>query len=182
MARITKDSAAPSDAEHFSLGNVEFDLKRKNSVYETNDPAVLANARVHPYLVVEEDVAAPDAAVAVTDPLDPHRNPQADHLASEASPAAVAAAEQNEAAIRKAVGLDQSFASPDPAPTIAETLSATFDVAAPDAEPAFPADATETAAPVEADAEGGGTSTPPADADTSDDTTTTAPDAPADGS
>jgi hypothetical protein len=45
MARISKSDTAPKDAEHFSLGAVEFDLDDKNTVYETDDPAVIANAR-----------------------------------------------------------------------------------------------------------------------------------------
>jgi hypothetical protein len=92
----------PQRPSTFSLGNAEFDLERKNSVYETEDAAIIANARVHPYLQVEEDQVAPDAAVAVSDPLDPHQNPSADHLSTAATPAAVAAAEANEAAIRQA--------------------------------------------------------------------------------
>lgn len=164
MARITKSDSAPADAKHFSLGNVEFDLERKNSVYETEDAAVLANARVHPYLQVEEDHVAPDAAVAVSDPLDPHQNPSADHLSSAATPAAVAAAEANEAAIREATGLADSTRQPTTdEPTVAETLAATFNVAAPDAEPVFAADAEESAEAPPADAQGGGTTEPPAD-------------------
>lgn len=177
MARITKSDNAPAEAKHFSLANVEFDLKAKNSVYETDDAAVIANARAHPYLAVEEDVQAPDATVTASDPLDPHENPSADHLSTAATPAAVAAADANEAAIREATGLSDAFGAPadSPEPTVAETLGATFDVAAPDAEPVFPADAEQSAQAPPADAPGGGTTEPPADADTTDDTTTDAP-------
>lgn len=176
MARISKSENAPAEAKHFSLGNAEFDLERKNSVYETEDAAIIANARVHPYLVVEEDQEAPDATVAVSDPLDPHQNPSADHLSAVATPAAVAAADANEAAIRDATGLSESTRQPTAEePTIAETLAATFSVAAPDADPVFAADAEESAEAPPADAPGGGTTKPPADADRKDKTTTDAP-------
>lgn len=175
MARITKSDTAPSDLQHFSLAQVEFDLTRKNSVYETDDPAVIANARTNPQLVVEEDAPSAAPVAAVSDVLDPHQNPSADHLSALASPAAVAAANANEAAIREAAGLDDSFGVSDGAPTIAETLQATFDVVAPSATPEFPADAADTATAPEADQPGGGVSTPAADADASADTTTDAP-------
>lgn len=182
MARITKSDAAPADAKHFSLANVEFDLSG-SAAYETDDSTVIANARSNPFLKVEEDTVAPAQQVAEVDPLDPHRNPSADHLSTLASPSAVKAAEANESAIREAAGLNDSFAVSDGAPTIAETLEATFETAAPDAEPKFPADAKSTAKGPKADQPGGGTSEPPVDAASDKPrTTSTPPAAPADGS
>jgi hypothetical protein len=147
MARISKSDTAPKDAEHFSLGAVEFDLTDKNTTFETDDPAVIANARANPALSVKEDPQPVATLADAADPLDPHVNPAADHLSASASPEAIAAADTNEQAIKAASGGDVS--APTTAPTIEETLSATLTAAGVQDAPALPpvpeADAQPTA-------------------------------------
>ena len=52
MAKIVLNDVAPKDQKSFSLANANFEVP-----YETTDPVVLANARSHPWLEVEEDAA-----------------------------------------------------------------------------------------------------------------------------
>lgn len=147
MAKITKSDRAPADVGTISIGSASFDLPRKNSVYETDDPLVISSARANPFLSVEEDApAAAPADAPVADALDPHVTPQADHLSAYASQAAKDAAAANEAAIRESTGLDQTFRN-DSAdePTIQESLQATFDTLGIDTAPAVAVDAEEQA-------------------------------------
>lgn len=138
MAEISKSDTAPQDAEHFSLGAVEFDLNDKNATYVTDDPAVIANARANPALVVKEDEQPVAATAAAADPLDPHVNPAADHLAATASPEAIAAADKNEAAIKEVTGADVTAPSREDQPSIEETLNATLSAAGVQDAPALP--------------------------------------------
>lgn len=57
MAKIVHSETAPSESVHYDLGGVAFDLGGKTKSYATTDPAVLANAEVHPWLTVERDPA-----------------------------------------------------------------------------------------------------------------------------
>lgn len=147
MAKVTKRSDAPNDVTAFSIGNADFELPRKNSVYETDDPLIISSAKVNPFLEVEEDApSAQPAEAAPRDALDPHVNPAADHLSVSGSQAAVEAATANETAIREAVGLDRSFRnSTEGEPTVAESLAATLRNAGVTEDPQLPADAEETA-------------------------------------
>lgn len=51
MAKIVASDEAPKGAFRFSLANEEIE----KLPYESTDPAVLANAEAHPWLVVERD-------------------------------------------------------------------------------------------------------------------------------
>ena len=51
MPKIVLSDDAPEGDLRFSLGNEEID----EVPYETNDPTVLANAEVHPWLAVERE-------------------------------------------------------------------------------------------------------------------------------
>lgn len=59
MARILPSDNAPSEAVHYSLAGVSFDLggsgKGTKKTYETTDPTVITNAEAHPWLTVERD-------------------------------------------------------------------------------------------------------------------------------
>lgn len=148
MAKITRSDAAPTDLGPISIGNVSFELPRKNSVYETDDALIVSSARTNPFLNVEEDVPVTDDTPApAPDALDPHVNPTADHLSAFASQATKDAAATNETAIREAVG-NASATRNDAAgePTIAESLQATLATIGVDAAPAVPEDASETVA------------------------------------
>lgn len=133
MAKITKSDHASKGPEHFSLGSAEFDLDSATDAYETSDPEILSNARANRNLHVEEDVVAPDPTAQSVDPLDPHRNPAADHLSSRGSDEAVSAADANEAAIQDVVQVYKPAAGQ--APSVTETLQATFDAVGADAAP-----------------------------------------------
>jgi hypothetical protein len=164
MARISKSDTAPKDALHITLGAVEFDLDDKNAVYETDDPAVIADASVNADLKV--DVPAPKTADQRPDfdPHDPHQNPSADHLSAFGSQAARDAAAANEKAIKEATGAD--IAAPSRAPSVAESVAATLEAARVDAEPQLPdteSDAPAPASPPPTPPNGGsGGPTPPA--------------------
>lgn len=62
MAKIVPSDVAPSEVVHYSLANADFDLggsgKGSKKAYETDSPAVIANAEAHPWLTVEHDPAA----------------------------------------------------------------------------------------------------------------------------
>lgn len=62
MAKIVLSDTAPSGQTQFSTAQAEFEVP-----YETSDPDILANARVHPWLEVVEDepdgVQTPDVYV-----------------------------------------------------------------------------------------------------------------------
>lgn len=68
MAKIVPSELAPSEAVHYSLGNVEFDLGGKSEAksFETDDRVVIDNAVSHPWLNVEFD-AAPELSVEAVD-------------------------------------------------------------------------------------------------------------------
>lgn len=53
MAKIVHSEAAPSEAVHYSFAGVEFDLGGRRKGFESDDPAVLANAEAHPWLSVQ---------------------------------------------------------------------------------------------------------------------------------
>lgn len=55
MAKIVHSEAAPSEAVHYSLAGVEFDLGGRKRAFETNDPTVIGNAEAHPWLKVEHE-------------------------------------------------------------------------------------------------------------------------------
>lgn len=138
MAKITRVPDAPQDLTHFTLGQVSFDLDSKGT-YTTDDPEVLSNALVSPFLSVEYDVVAPaDAPADTRDQNDPHVNPAADHLSVWGSQESKDAADANDAAIKEAFGTIDGEGSQDPAPTVAETLQATFDNAGVDSTPQTP--------------------------------------------
>lgn len=124
MARISKSDNAPKDDLHISLSAGEFDLKGTSAVYETDDPAIIADARANPFLSVEEEVAGAATAVQAGDPLDPHFNPAADHLSAARSDEAVQAADENEARIKEATGADVT--APTEAPSVADSVEATL--------------------------------------------------------
>lgn len=54
MAKIVHSDTAPSEAVHYSIGSVDFDLSGRKS-YETKDPSVISAAEVHPWLTVQYD-------------------------------------------------------------------------------------------------------------------------------
>lgn len=100
MATISLSDAAPKvDGElGFALGNANFELASGGS-FDSDDPAVIGGAVVHPWLKVA--FAAPAESDAPDyDPNDPHQNPAADHLGQYASPEVKKAAEEAEAAIQ----------------------------------------------------------------------------------
>lgn len=114
MATISLSDAAPKEAIHFSLANVDFDLEGSGT-YETEQPDAIASAASHPWLKVEVDPAAA-APVVEPDENDPHVNPTIDHLSVWASQEAVDEAAANEAATLESVGFDSQVSSPDEAP------------------------------------------------------------------
>lgn len=146
MARIVKAKDAPSDLVGVTLGQLT--LEADQLPYETNDPSVLSVARSNPAVDVEEDEVTPtETAAEVSDPLDPHRNPAADHLSAFASEDAIKAAQENDAAIREVVSPYQNLADPA-TPTVEETVSATFDAVGVDAAPVFASAETPAVNPV----------------------------------
>lgn len=159
MARITKSETAPAEAKHFSLAQVEFDLAGASSTYETDDRNTIAAAVTHPWLDVEFDTAPTDV-VAEADPLDPHDNPAADHLSVSATEAAIDAARANNDAIRNVAQGD--VAAPTEQPSVEDAVRETLEIAAPDAEAQFAADAQETVATPAATAAPTSAPTPPA--------------------
>lgn len=56
MAKIVLSDQAPSEKVHFSLADADFDLggNAKQS-FETDEPAVIANANSHPWLEVDTE-------------------------------------------------------------------------------------------------------------------------------
>lgn len=79
MAKIVSSDLAPSEAVHYVLGNTEFDIggsgKGSSKSYETDDPVVLSDAEVHPWLAVEYDPVEQVAGAYVE-----QLAPQNDHL------------------------------------------------------------------------------------------------------
>jgi hypothetical protein len=69
MAKIVHSDDAPTEAVHYSLAGVEFDLGGKSdaAAYETDDAEVISNAAVHPWLAVEFDPVDVAAETAATD-------------------------------------------------------------------------------------------------------------------
>lgn len=132
MATITFNGLQPADQEdfHFVFANGGFDLTAKGS-YETDDPTLIANAAVHPWLSVAYPQVDPADAV-VPDPNDPHQSPEADHLSVNASPESIAAAE---AAQKEQAKENTEVPTEDVAPTPAPTPSKPVKVATPDPAP-----------------------------------------------
>lgn len=149
MARIVKAKDAPDDLSAVTLGQLT--LEADQLPFDTDDASVLAAARGNRFVYVEEDEAGPlTGPEAVADPLDPHRNPEADHLSAFASKSAIEAAEANEAAIREVASPYQNISTGDN-PTTAEAVQGAFDAVGVEDAPSFAdAEAAETVAPEEA--------------------------------
>lgn len=98
MATITFSDNVPAGTEsvHFLFPEGEFDLA-KGASYETDDAGLAGSASVHPWLVVTYPAAKVDEAAA-PNMADPHINPAADHLTSQASPEVVEAADAQQKA------------------------------------------------------------------------------------
>lgn len=138
MATIKRAQDAPEDLTHFSLGQADFDLEGADASYETDDPSVIADANVNPFLTVEQEVAAPEEQPDERDPNDPHVNPAADHLSIWASQEAKDAAAANDAAIAKAAGVDrQRVTRNEGNPSVAEAVGQTFETVEVDGDPQF---------------------------------------------
>lgn len=143
MATITKADGAPSGDLTLLLANEELTLSDGGSV-ETDNEAVIANARSVPFLIVEVPAVPLDTKPANYDPNDPHQNPTADHLSTLASPEAVAAADANEAAIRKVNVAADNVAS-DETPSVGEVLTQELRASGVRTDPALPVQANESA-------------------------------------
>jgi hypothetical protein len=145
MPTITKSAAAPADVENFSIGNVDFTLNAASPSFVTEDQTVIGNARANAWLDVAFDVST-DTDTEPTDPNDPFFNPEADHLSSQASPAAIDAANTNQAAISEVVTGEQSVAAGGA--TTAESVGSLFDAVGLKTEPILPVPpVTDTATP-----------------------------------
>ncbi len=98
MAKITLSDKAPEGAKLFSLASDEIEVP-----FETNDPEILSNAGVHPWLKVERDVET-DEFVQQGAPVFPADDP-ANSLAND--PEAVAAErERREIAFGEPTAID----------------------------------------------------------------------------
>lgn len=53
MVTITHSDAAPTEPVNYSFSGINFEIKGKDGKYETDDPFVISNALVHPWLHVE---------------------------------------------------------------------------------------------------------------------------------
>lgn len=125
MATITKSASCPSEDVTFCFGPVTFSLTAASPSFVTTDQDVVASAKASEWLTVTEDVAAA-AQEAHIDLNNPHDNPAADHLSLSASPAAIEAANANQAAIDKAVGSLENTATVadlSAAQSLAQTLT-----------------------------------------------------------
>lgn len=140
MATITKSADAPSGNASLSVGQTTFTLTDASPTYTTDDPVILQAARASSEFKVEEDVAAEVVAADGTpgDPNDPRLNPRADHLSAQASPEAIAAAEENRLAIQNVVGTGNQQVNDGVQPTIAEQQNALFDTLGVQVEPVLP--------------------------------------------
>jgi hypothetical protein len=117
MATITFNGLQPADQEDFRFvfASGGFDLTAKGS-YETDDPTLIANAAVHPWLLVAYPPVDP-ADEVVPDPNDPHQTPEADHLSVNASPESIAAAEAAQSEqIKENAEVPTEDVAPAPAP------------------------------------------------------------------
>jgi hypothetical protein len=135
-ATITKSSAAPTDAETFSIGQIDFNLNDKSPEFVTEDPSVIASAKANSFLTVVLAPEPVDPNAPIADPNDPQVNFEADHLSALASPASIAAATANQAAIEEITSGQQNVAADSP--TIAETLNATFNAIGVQTAPVLP--------------------------------------------
>lgn len=131
MAKIVHSSLAPSEAVTYSLGNTSFEIdgSKKTAAYETDDPTVLSDARVHPWLdVVVEKVDQVEGLLA--NRLDPTKDPlSAQHENARLSTSADAAREFQEKQVEELgspvaiqAGLDQKKVVK--AGPVSETLAA----------------------------------------------------------
>jgi len=66
MAKISPSELHPAETIVHTLANEQFKLTAKGT-YETDDPIVISNAEVHPWLNVEYDAVEPDEVDADTD-------------------------------------------------------------------------------------------------------------------
>ena len=73
MAKIVSSNLAPAEKVHYAFGGASFDLDEKGS-FVTDDPALLAEAQVHPWLSVEYDKAEVVSGTFV-ERLDPKTDP-----------------------------------------------------------------------------------------------------------
>lgn len=150
LATITKSANAPVDVDNFSIGQVDFTLNETTPSFVTEDQAVIGNARANAWLDIEFAAAPVDPDAPPVDPNDPHTNPEADHLSAQASPAAISAANANQAAIADIVTGETSVGQDGP--TTAETVAATLAIVGVDSsELPFTPAATTTTAPAVAD-------------------------------
>lgn len=76
MAKIIHSDLAPSGAVKYSFAGAEFEIGGKRKSFESDDPAVISEANLHPWLSVEAPKAKPEA------PAEPEV--EEDHLAVEA--------------------------------------------------------------------------------------------------
>lgn len=75
MAKIVPSSLAPSEPLRFTLAATSFELGgSKTSAYETDDPDVLIEARIHPWLDVQVDKVEAVEGLFVQQ-LDPAKDP-----------------------------------------------------------------------------------------------------------
>lgn len=130
MAKIVASDHAPKGNYRFSLANAEIE----KLPYETNDPAVIANAETHPWLDVEYDEVKELADLR--DP-NPQLAPEDDALSAQNSvandPKAVKAAIEarfgdhaDDGAVAIDAGLDQSEVV-ETGDRVAETVAAIGD-------------------------------------------------------
>ena len=148
MAHVTTTPDAPRDISTVLVGNAEFD----GGEFDTEDRAVIAFAQASPYFEadVPTEQTAPDAVER--DPNDPHANVSADHLSSEASDAAVEAADSNESKIREVARSD--VGAPEPA-NVSEAVRGALHNAGVDEDAQLPEGAqasTRTTSPAPAEA------------------------------
>lgn len=117
MAKISLNSNAPTKEKvHFSFGGTDFDLDSPSAVYESDDPAIIAAAGAHDWLVVKIELPKQDERAEV-DMTDPHNNPKVDHLSSEATAETIAKAEAEAERIREEVNPQvQDYAPEQSAP------------------------------------------------------------------
>lgn len=104
MATISFTDVAPKDqgVVHFNFGNDSFDLAPGETVEVIENSASYQTASSHPWLQVTGHDTSDVEVEDISKSTDTFINPRADHLSSEASPEAIAAAQANQAAINAA--------------------------------------------------------------------------------
>ena len=137
---LNDDGKAVGEAVHVTLSSADFELADGSATYETDDPALIREAKAHPWLTVEvpvDDTAERQAErrreeAEASD--DPFLNPSKDHLSAVASPEAVEAAAAESQRIREATAVDQPESvvpdTPETPVTKRETVAQNPDVTA----------------------------------------------------